>query len=234
MESLFAHDRPPQRSHPVAIRAIPGFIPLTRPSKRPFPSSRPTTTASSSAPAPAPPPRKPPVPKARPAASSAFAQAAIARLPPAGRGSTSAAGPIRVRTPERAQDLAKRRKVFESANTNVPPISNAPHRHLGPGKLVKPSGGSAKPTGLVLTKPVVGQTPGKASKIRAAQRDRFDAMVKEKQDAQEAERRETARRREREEEEAYQKKRKETVIWAKPVPALYRRQGSGAGSVART
>lgn len=187
-------------------KAPPYFTSLTRPAK-PRAPLQPTAAASTNvAPLP-PPPRavKPLLPKARPAASSAFANAALAKLPPPGKGSSSASRPIKIKTPERARDLASRRKMFE-------------------GKVKTPPKPLARPTRpIARTVPVTGRTPGKASRQRAAQRDTFDQAVKERNEQRDKQRRELQRVREEEEEAEYQRKRKETVIRAHPVPNMYKK-----------
>lgn len=70
--------------------------------------------------------------------------------------------------------------------------------------------------------PVIGRTPGKASRARAEQRHQFDEAVRERNEAKERQRAEEERKRIEEEEEAYVQSRKETVVWAKPVPEMYR------------
>ncbi len=47
-------------------------------------------------------------------------------------------------------------------------------------------------------------------------------MVRERIEEKEKERMEDLRLREEEEEEEYKRRRKKTVIWAKPVPSIYR------------
>jgi len=172
---------------------------------------------------------KPPVPKAGVRSSglttststSAFAAAALARLPPPGKGASAAAAPIRVKTPERARDLARRRSVFEAAALGPGATAQAPPRRL-----------FTATTELAKTVPVRGHTPGKASRARAERREAFDAGVKARNDEKDRLRREEQRRREEEEEREYQRKRKETVIWARAVPDMYRRRGEGDGEAA--
>lgn len=91
------------------------------------------------------------------------------------------------------------------------------------------------PTGLkavvpmAKTVPVSGHTPGKASRARMEQRAAFDRAVKEKIDEKERVRAEEERKKADEEERRYRESRKETVVWAKPVPeALYgKKKGQG-------
>ncbi|WWD19580.1 hypothetical protein CI109_104041 [Kwoniella shandongensis] len=156
----------------------------------------------------------------RPTTTSAFTSAALARLPPPGKGASSAGQPVRVRDVERAQDLASRRGVFERLATSTSTSSSSSTRNKGP--TTTHASGSRKTT-LQPTVPVRGHTPGKASQQRAAQRAHFDAIVRQKIEAKEREEEELRRKREEEEEEEWKRKRKETVIWAKPVPAMYHR-----------
>ena len=51
----------------------------------------------------------------RPLTHTRFTNAALARLPPPGKGSTPASGPIHVRPTERAPNLASRKAIFERA-----------------------------------------------------------------------------------------------------------------------
>ncbi|ORY30210.1 hypothetical protein BCR39DRAFT_598464 [Naematelia encephala] len=148
-----------------------------------------------------------PPPKPRLATTSSFTASALARLPPPGKGSSRAAEPLSVKPIERAADLAKRRAVFERSGTSRP-VANA-HDAASPSK------------NLPKTIPIRGHTPGKASRMRAEQRSRFDAAVRERMEEKEQLRREEERKRRQEEKEAYLRSRKETVIWAKPVPDIY-------------
>ena len=175
-------------------------------------------------------PRKPPLPSsfARPTASSEFAKAALAKLPPPGKGHSVTAKPVRVKTPERAHNLESRRKVFEAgatSNANVQIKPPRPTMPLGSSGVTARMPATGRPRPLVKTIPMAGKTPGKASRLRAAQRERFDEAVKERMAGKERERMEREKEREREEEEEYLRRRKETVIWAKPVPEIYKRVG---------
>ena len=175
------HKPAPARPNP------PGFVPLTRPvapTRALLPSRTVPSTTSNTA---------RPVPRPR---TSAFASAALAKLPPPGKGSSSSVKPVRVRTPERARDLASRRKVFEGQPPPPRPISR--------------------------TIPVVGRTPGKMSKQRAAQREQYDLAAKERRAEMDRRRAETDRKRAAEEDEVYKRKRRETVIRANPVPSMYK------------
>ncbi len=138
-------------------------------------------------------------PHIRPTTTSAFASAALARLPPPGKGASSSSKPVMIRPAERALNLPKTRAVFESHPYN--PV---------------------KRPGIPKTVPLHGRTPGKASRQRVQQREAFDARVRERMEKEDRERREEERLREEEEEEEYRRRRKQTVIWAKPVPSIYR------------
>lgn len=102
----------------VAIPGIPApprYIPLTRPDKVPV-----SHTASRAA---NPIRQARPVKATRPALSSSFASAALARLPPPGRGSSSAGEKIVVKPAERASNLGARRALFEkSKNQPIFPV----------------------------------------------------------------------------------------------------------------
>lgn len=141
-------------------------------------------------------------PNSQPTTTSAFASAALARLPPPGKGASSSSNPISIRPGERAANLSKTRAIFERPS-QLPSYST-------------------RPTGIPRTVPIYGRTPGKASRQRAEQRELFDAMVRERIEEKEKERMEDLRLREEEEEEEYKRRRKKTVIWAKPVPSIYR------------
>ena len=132
--------------------------------------------------------------KARPATTSSFTSAALARLPKSGQGS-STFQPTFVRPSERAKDISSTRAVFESNKQTA----------LLPKRTV----------------PLHGRTPGKASRERAKKREEFDQSVRANIEEKERIEREERRRLEFEEEEEYRKKRKETVIWAKGVPGMY-------------
>jgi hypothetical protein len=86
----------------------PRYIPLTRPNKAPV-----SHTASRAAN----PVRRPrPIPStARPAGTSSFASAALARLPPPGKGCSSAGEKIVIKPLERATNLQARRALFEKS-----------------------------------------------------------------------------------------------------------------------
>lgn len=73
------------------------------------------------------------------------------------------------------------------------------------------------------TVPLAGKTPGKASKARAQDRQRFDRAVQERIE-QRTQNREHAERKKRQDEEREDaERRKQTVIRAKPVPDMYKR-----------
>jgi hypothetical protein len=72
--------------------------------------------------------------------------------------------------------------------------------------------------------PISGHTPGKASLARAKERERFDAAVKGRMEEKERERREKEEKEKEKEEMGYRERRKETVIWAKPLPEMYARK----------
>jgi hypothetical protein len=94
----------------------PRYVPLTRPNKAPI-----SHTASRAAN----PVRRPrPIPStARSAGTSSFASAALARLPPPGKGCSSAGEKIVVKPLERATNLQARRALFEkSKNQPVFPV----------------------------------------------------------------------------------------------------------------
>ncbi len=141
---------------------------------------------------------------------SAFASAALARLPPPGKGSSSSARPVVLKEVERARDISAKRRVFEGP-TYIAPSSKPPS---APTKSV-----SARK--LPTTIPVSGRTPGKASAQRAIERQKFDAVVREKMAAKEQQRQADEEARRKREEEEVRELRKKTVIRAHPVPDLY-------------
>ncbi|WVQ84696.1 hypothetical protein IAT38_006852 [Cryptococcus sp. DSM 104549] len=155
-----------------------------------------------------------PKPYSRPATTSAFATAALARLPPPGRGASAAAQPVTVKDGERARDLRARRDVFERLAASSSSAS-------GPSHAPAPKAHSAA-AGLHRTVPLRGHTPGKSSALRAQQRAQFDEAVRAKAKEKEEREAEERRKKEEEEERAYKESRKGTVIWAKPVPEMYR------------
>ena len=131
---------------------------------------------------------------------SAFACAALARLPPPGKGASAAGQPVTIRDSERARDLDRRKSVFE-----------------GPSRVVP------RPMRMKRTIPIVGRTPGKASRARAMQRGAFDQGVRERLEMKDREKRKLEHMREDEEARTYKKSRRETVIRATPLPEMYRR-----------
>lgn len=153
----------------------------------------------------------------RPATRSAFASAALAKLPPPGKGHKVAIEPIKVRDVEKGHDIAAIRDVFERLSSTSSSSFNKP-----------PTAGSCakshanRPGVLQRTVPLRGRTPGKSSALRAQQRAAFDQVVKEKMEEKERKETEERRRREMEEEMEYRQRRKETVIRANPVPEMYR------------
>ncbi|WVQ90918.1 hypothetical protein IAS59_004704 [Cryptococcus gattii] len=153
----------------------------------------------------------------RPATRSAFASAALAKLPPPGKGHKVAIEPIKVRDVEKGHDIAAIRDVFERLSSTSSSSFNKP-----------PTAGSCtkshanRPGVLQRTVPLRGHTPGKSSALRAQQRAVFDQAVKEKMEEKERKETEERRRREMEEEMEYRQRRKETVIRANPVPEMYR------------
>jgi hypothetical protein len=86
----------------------PRYIPLTRPNKAPI-----SHTASRAA-NPVRRPR-PVLATSKPAVTSSFASAALARLPPPGKGCSSAGEKIVVKPLERATNLQARRALFEKS-----------------------------------------------------------------------------------------------------------------------
>ena len=90
------------------IAPPPRYVPLTRPNKAPI-----SHTASRAAN----PVRRPrPIPAtSKPAVTSSFASAALARLPPPGKGCSSAGEKIVVKPLERATNLQARRALFEKS-----------------------------------------------------------------------------------------------------------------------
>lgn len=74
---------------------------------------------------------------------------------------------------------------------------------------------------MTKTVPLVGKTPGKASRARAEERQRFDRAVQSRVDQRDRERREFDKKRLDEEDREYAARRRETVIRANPVPAMY-------------
>lgn len=158
-------------------------------------------------------------PTSRGATQSAFASAALARLPPPGKGCSSSAKPIVVKDTERVKDLAARRKAFEGTTRPEQPIKTEGERGSSKGSISRPI---PVHRSVVRTVPVSGMTPGKASRERALARRQFDDAVRTNLELKEQERRREERLRLKKEEEEYLRSRKETVIRANPVPQMYR------------
>ncbi|OCF61166.1 hypothetical protein L486_00811 [Kwoniella mangroviensis CBS 10435] len=153
----------------------------------------------------------------RPITKSVFTSEALAKLPPPGKGHSTSLStqPVIVKSTERVRDLKERKSVFERSsepNPNPNSINKKQRAHPRPSRA-----------GMNLTVPIRGHTPGKASDIRSKQRAKLDAIVHEKIKEKEKQQEELKKRKEQEEEEVYLRKRKETVIWAKPVPDMYKR-----------
>lgn len=135
-----------------AVALPPGFRPLTRPAAPAFSTARRALQQRVHDEANRPDPRS--VPTQRPATKSAFAAAALAKLPPPGRGSTPAARPVVLKPAERASNINARRSVFDKPGMRPPPAP-AP---------------APAPQVMKRTVPLSGRTPGKASRLRAEQR----------------------------------------------------------------
>ncbi|WWD03522.1 hypothetical protein V865_001575 [Kwoniella europaea PYCC6329] len=155
----------------------------------------------------------------RPVIKSAFASAALAKLPPPGKGHSTSLStqPVIVKSTERVRDLKERKSVFERLSE---PSSDSNSNSTDKKDVAHPRPSRA---GMNLTVPIRGHTPGKASDMRSKQRAEFDATVHAKFKEKEKQQEELKKRKEQEEEEEYQRKRKETVIWSKPVPDMYKR-----------
>lgn len=166
---------------------------------------------------------------------TAFTAAALARLPKPGEAKAKAS-PVKIRDLERARDMAVRKAVFErfhpdadvslsnmSFGSPAPaPSSGAP---LGESSTTNaPRAKPAAPNGKAknLTIPMSGKTPGKASKMRAASRAKFDAKVARKAALKAKEDEERERIRRQVEEEMDRERRRATVIRARPLPEMYR------------
>lgn len=193
----------------VAISKVPSRGPLqpsrTQPNTKPVSKAGPSSPNSKNNP-----------PHLRPASTSAFASAALAKLPPPGKGHKVAAEPIKVRDVEKIHDIAAVRGVFErlsstSSSLNKPPTTESCTKSH-----------ANRPGVLQRTVPLRGHTPGKSSALRAQQRAVFDQAVKEKMEEKGKKEAEERQRKEMEEEMEYRRRRKETVIRANPVPDMYR------------
>lgn len=138
------------------------------------------------------------------ATTNSFTAQALARLPKPGQGHAAVAKTT-IRDAERARDLAVRRAVFERLGKNDDP----------------PPPPKPKPR---LTHPVRGSTPGAASRRRAEERALFDAQVAQRAAARAATEAEQERIRAEIEAEMDRQARRETVIRARPLPAMYRRR----------
>lgn len=115
-----------------AIRGLPAaprYIPLTRPNKAPV--SHTALRAGN----PIRRPRPAPVPKAKLTGTSSFASAALARLPPPGKGSSSSGEKIIVKPLERAKNLQDRRALFEKSRNQpiFPTVPGKAKSHEGVG-----------------------------------------------------------------------------------------------------
>ena len=145
---------------------------------------------------------------------TAFTSAALARLPPPGKGASSSAKPSTVTEAERARNLAAKKAMYDAlASAHAPPAKK-------PSTLPMES---RKP--VPKTIPVTGRTPGKASRARAEERMRFEEGLKARQKQKDGELARMNQLRDEIEEEEQRIRRKETVIRAKPVPEMYRQAG---------
>lgn len=117
---------PISHSH-TSLPPPPRYIPLTRPNKAPI-----SHTASRAAN----PVRRPrPIPaKPKSAGSSSFASAALARLPPPGKGCSSAGEKTVVKPLERATNLQARRALFEKSK-NQPIFPTIPGKENGSARV---------------------------------------------------------------------------------------------------
>ncbi|WWC91641.1 uncharacterized protein L201_006587 [Kwoniella dendrophila CBS 6074] len=160
--------------------------------------------------------------------TSAFVSAAIAKLPPPGKGHLTSTSnqPITVQSNERVNNLKDRKSVFErlsessSTTSTSNNLVNSGLNENGNTDIIKQNNQNKK-NNQNLTIPIRGHTPGKASNLRLQQRAKFDAIVQEKIKEKEELQRKEQERKEKQEEEEYQRRRKQTVIWAKPVPEMY-------------
>lgn len=142
-----------------------------------------------------------------PPTNSAFASAALARLPKPGTDHTLGSAPIRVRDAERARDLAIKRAMFERAGkTEAHVPAPVPRRRAEPAA------------------PIRGQTPGKASRLRALERAAYDSEVATRAAEKTAEDAKLARVRAQVEAELDRQARCETVVRAHPLPSVYKRR----------
>lgn len=167
---------------------------------------------------------------------TAFTAAALARLPKPGE-TKAKASPVKIRDLERARDLAVRKAVFErfhpdadvslsnmSFGSPAPaPPAGAPLGESSAANAPRPKPATLNGKAKNLTIPMSGKTPGKASKLRAASRAKFDAKVARKAALKAKEEEERERIRRQVEEEMDRQRRKATVIRARPLPEMYRR-----------
>lgn len=167
---------------------------------------------------------------------TAFTAAALARLPKPGE-TKAKASPVKIRDLERARDLAVRKAVFErfhpdadvslsnmSFGSPAPaPPAGAPLGESSAANASRPKPATLNGKAKNLTIPMSGKTPGKASKLRAASRAKFDAKVARKAALKAKEEEERERIRRQVEEEMDRQRRKATVIRARPLPEMYRR-----------
>ncbi|KAL7420675.1 hypothetical protein Q5752_004626 [Cryptotrichosporon argae] len=151
--------------------------------------------------------------QARRVTSSTFASTALARLPPPGKGSSSSAAPVTIRDAERARDFAVRRAVFDRLPSD-----------RGEGAATMPARRPAPPSlRTERTVPVAGRTPGKASRARALARAEFEKGLRDREEVRDKRRREVEQVRDAVEREDVKRRRKETVVWAAPLPDMYAR-----------
>ncbi|RXK34716.1 hypothetical protein M231_08025 [Tremella mesenterica] len=143
----------------------------------------------------------------KPPTSSAFTQAALARLP---RPQMTMTKPS-IKENERASRLEEKKKMFESLSKTLNPKSERVSTLKSDKREMKK------------TIPVSGKTPGKASRIRAEERARYDEEMKRRRDMREKELEEMERLKGEIENEEWRMRRKETVIWARPVPEMYKK-----------
>ena len=169
---------------------------------------------------------------------TAFTAAALARLPKPGE-TKAKSSPVKIRDLERARDLAVRKAVFErfhpdadvslsnmsfgsTAPTQPTPAPLGESSSSNTGTTSRPMPPTLNGKAKNLTVPMSGKTPGKASKMRAASRAKFDAKVARKAALKAKEDEERERIRRQVEEEMDRERRRATVIRARPLPEMYR------------
>ncbi|WWC71964.1 uncharacterized protein I206_105923 [Kwoniella pini CBS 10737] len=154
---------------------------------------------------------------------STFASKAISKLPPPGKGHliSNSSQPISIKSIERVKNLNERKNVFERlSSNNSTKNNNSLFEEKGKGKLIEKTNLNLN---LNLTIPLKGHTPGKLSNLRSIERNKFNELIEKNQKQKEFLIYDKNLKKQIEDDLIYLNSRKQTVIWAKPIPAMYKK-----------